>query len=160
MKARRGLPHAYYNDRGTGATIASYVDWVGPDRDHLEMIQQRFSNDILNDPKRLFKALFKSLSGVMGFGRTAKFDFLTMLGKLELLNIEPDSTYMTNATGPKRGAKLLFCGDINATIKGRDLETYIQELEVYLNLYFGMQILEDALCNWQKDPVNYVHFVG
>lgn len=149
-----------YNERGTGSTIASYVDWIGEKRDHLMMINDRFDNEIVNDPKRFFNALYKSLSYVKGFGRTAKFDFLTMVGKIELLKIIPNSTYMLEATGPKRGAKLLFGGNINFSINVRLLETYLQELEEHLNLYFGMQVLEDSLCNWQKSPSNYVHFGG
>jgi hypothetical protein len=149
-----------YNNRGTGSTFASYVDWIGEDRDHLLMINRRFSEEVLNDPRRLFNALYKSLSNVMGFGRTAKFDFLTMIGKIGLLNIVPDSTYMGGATGPKRGAKLLFGGDINSRINGRDLERYLLELDRHLNLHFGMQVLEDSLCNWQKSPASYLYFGG
>ena len=42
------------------------------------------------------------------FGRTARFDYLTMVGKLGLANIAPGSPYMVGATGPLKGAALLF----------------------------------------------------
>ena len=42
------------------------------------------------------------------FGRTARFDYLTMLAKLGLANIAPGSPYLIGATGPLKGARLLF----------------------------------------------------
>ena len=36
---------------------------------------------------------------------------LTMVGKLQLANIEPGSTYMNGATGPLDGGRLLFGND-------------------------------------------------
>jgi len=50
------------------------------------------------------------MNDVERFGRTAKFDYLTMVGKLGLAAIEPGSTYMQGATGPLKGARLLFGG--------------------------------------------------
>ena len=29
-----------------------------------------------------------------------------------------------------------------------------------LRLQVGMQVFEDALCNWQKSPVHFEHFRG
>jgi hypothetical protein len=100
------------------------------------------------------------MNAVIRFGRTAKFDYLTMVGKLQLAAIEPGSTYMGGATGPLRGAKLLFGGNISANISKKTLEEWLIELESHLGLFFGMQILEDALCNWQKSPDRYVYFGG
>jgi len=69
-----------------------------------------------------------------------------MIGKLELAAIEPGSTYMQNATGPLSGARLLFGVHHGAT----QLDHWLIELEAQLGV--GMQVLEDALCNWQKSP--------
>lgn len=148
-----------FNEKGTGSTIASYTDWVG-EAGHLAMIENRFSFEERNDPQRLFHSLYKSMSSIMGFGRTAKFDFLTMVGKIGLLNIIPDLTYMNQATGPLRGARLLFGGDVNSQLSHRNLELYLTELDNYLGLYFGKQVLEDSICNWQKSPANYQYFGG
>ena len=100
------------------------------------------------------------MNAVISFGRTARFDYLTMVGKLSLENIEPDSTYMSGATGPKSGARLLFGGSVAAQITEGELVEYLNELEAHLGLYFGMQVLEDALCNWQKSPAEFIHFTG
>ena len=94
------------------------------------------------------------MSAVARFGRTARFDYLTMVGKLGLAAIEPPSTYMEGSTGPVRGARLLFGGRENATT----LDSWLVELEA--ELHVGMQVLEDALCNWQKSPNEFKPFRG
>jgi Alpha-glutamyl/putrescinyl thymine pyrophosphorylase clade 3 len=148
-----------YTPVGTGSAIASYVEWVGPNNNHQTMINHVI-DQVGNEPREIFKHLYNSMNQVASFGRTARFDYLTMIGKLGLAEIEPGSTFMNGATGPKRGARLLFGGNINADLSISTLNNYLDELEQYLNLYFGMQVLEDALCNWQKSPSEYRHFRG
>lgn len=141
-------------DKGTGVAVESYVNWIDANRGHKAFIQE-IIDDVGCDKKRLFKYLYRSMSSVKSFGRLGKFDFLTMVGKLGLIDIEPDSTYLNGASGPYDGAKLLF-GD---SIKN-SLNIKLDTLEAHLGLSFGMQILEDSLCNWQKNPAKYIHFRG
>ena len=99
------------------------------------------------------------MEGVASFGRTARFDYLTMLGKLGLAAIAPDCPYLHGATGPLRGARLLFVG--NPTAKGlstNELETRVGELGEALRV--GMQEMEDSLCNWQKSPSQFRPYRG
>jgi hypothetical protein len=95
---------------------------------------------------------------VWRFGRLAKFDYLSMLGKLDLADIEPGSTYLEGATGPAAGARLLFAGDSKADIPLVRLDQLLKEMEAKLAV--GMQALEDALCNWQKQPERFTSFRG
>jgi hypothetical protein len=62
------------------------------------------------------------MRAVASFGRTARFDYLTMVGKLGLAGIEPGSTYMQGATGPFTGACLLFTGRRIAGLSRRVLD--------------------------------------
>jgi hypothetical protein len=94
----------------------------------------------------------------VGFGRLAKFDFLTMLGKLGIAPIEPGSAYLSGATGPLSGARLLFGGNADAKLNARELDVRLVRLDNYLNV--GMQVLEDSLCNWQKSPRKFISFRG
>lgn len=146
------------NDNCTGEAVQSYVNWIGPTHDHLILI-----NNILEVTKanrrEAFDGLYNSMN-VTRFGRTARFDYLTMIGKLGLAPIEPGSTYMHGATGPLTGARLLFGGDKNAQYSESELISLLNDLDSYLELYFGMQVLEDALCNWQKSPDKYKYFAG
>jgi Alpha-glutamyl/putrescinyl thymine pyrophosphorylase clade 3 len=89
----------------SGAVIASYVNWIAPPHTHLQMIQEVHTK-VGQNPGAVFDALYGSMDSVMGFGRLGKFDFLTMLGKLGVAPIEPDSAYLVGATGPLQGARL------------------------------------------------------
>lgn len=142
----------------TGITILSYVEWVGANHDHTE----RFASlePASHDSRHRFQLFYNSLNEVYRFGRTAKFDHVTMLGKLGLADVEPDSVYMHGASGPYTGGNLLFAGNEDAGISREDLNDQLSALEIHLNLRFGMQVLEDALCNWQKSPDIYIYFSG
>jgi hypothetical protein len=146
-----------YSATGTGAAVESYVNWIAPPRTHGVMISNALSSQN-GDPRKAFDHLYWSMKAVKRFGRTARFDYLTMLGKLGLAAIQPGSTYMQEATGPVSGAKLLFGGSKNSNLKKRDLDQWLIDLDGHLNV--GMQVLEDALCNWQKSPSKFKPFRG
>ena len=87
--------------------------------------------------------------------------FLLWWAKLGLVSIEPGSTFMQGSTGPVKGARLLFGGSTHAGIDCSTLEERLVNLEGDLSLgKMGMQVLEDALCNWQKSPEEYKLFRG
>lgn len=137
---------------GTGAAVSSYVNWIGSSRSH----DDRFTPLIEGrSPSKAFEALYSSMSCVVRFGRTARFDYLAMVGKTRLLDIAPGRAYLKGSTGPLRGARKLF----GAPEAPPDtLDEWVQELGQSLDL--GMQALEDALCNWQKSPRSYRRFGG
>jgi hypothetical protein len=138
--------------------LKSYADWVGPNKSHKDLFDAAKAK-VGADPKKLFDYLYASMNAVHRFGRTGKFDFLTMVGKIGLLDIEPPSAYMVHGTGPVRGARLLFCGAIdNEFLSKKKLDQLSVELDQTLGV--GMQVIEDSLCNWQKSPAKYVAFRG
>lgn len=143
--------------KGTGAVVRSYVNWITGFGSHAAMVTQAQAQENGN-ARRAFNVLYEQMRAVMRFGRTGRFDYLTMLGKVGLANIEADSTYMNEATGPKRGARLLFDGQIDSNTGARVLEARVAALEQHLAV--GMQVMEDALCNWQKSPNIYQPFRG
>ena len=142
---------------GTGAVVESYVNWVHPPRTHNAMVHAAVAR-ASGDRRESFRFLYQEMDAVVGFGRTARFDYLTMLGKLALAPIEPDSAYLAGATGPLSGAKLLFAVNAHAALSRKDLEAWILDLDATLNV--GMQVWEDALCNWQKSPNAFLPFRG
>lgn len=151
--------HRKYESKDEIADVVeSYIRWIGPTSNHELMIKSAEESAGKN-PRELFDYLYKSMK-VAQFGRTGKFDYLTMIGKLKLANIEPKSTYMIGATGPYAGACLLFSGDISKKLNRNEVSSKLATLEKTLNFYFGMQILEDALCNWQKSPCVFEPFRG
>lgn len=107
--------------------------------------------------KATFEYLYRSMEAIASFGRTARFDYLTMLGKLGLAAIEPGSTFMEGATGPYAGAVLLF-GRTSPPMSRSALDNCVIRLGARLGV--GMQVMEDALCNWQKSPSAFKPFRG
>jgi len=86
----------------------------------------------------------------------ARVDYLAMIGKLRLAPIEPGFAYLQNSTGPLDGARLLVGG--RRRISTPTLEAVLVDLNGALKV--GMQVMEDALCNWQKSPRKFVRFRG
>ena len=161
---RDGVPGGFGNHRkrqsldalhphGTGSAFVTYVNWVGPARGHQELIRQALQ-EANGNPRTAFQGLYESMADVASFGRLAKFDYLTMLGKLGLAQIEPGSPYLVNGGAPLRGARLLF-GNGGSV---RDQNDWTVQLGDHLGL--GMQVMEDSLCNWQKNPDQFVRFRG
>lgn len=142
---------------GTGAAVESYVDWVMSSGSHIQIVDE-LKKEVGSDPRILFRAFYDSMTPVRRFGRTGRFDYLTMLSKLSFAPIEADSPYMVGATGPVSGARLFFDGAIQSATASTELERRLVLLDASLGL--GMQVWEDALCNWQKSPGKYVHFKG
>jgi hypothetical protein len=142
-----------YSRDGTGATVETYVEWVHPPRTHQALVEEAYERAD-GDRRRAFHSLYQSLNTVAGFGRLARFDYLTMIGKLGLAHIEPGSTYMQGASGPLKGARLLYGLDAGAGV----LDAWLLELDTEFDV--GMQVLEDALCNWQKSPSEFIPFRG
>lgn len=142
----------------TGEAIVSYVNWVNSAGSHTQLIASA-QQQAGNSPGAAFATLYRSMRQVSSFGRTALFDYLTLIGKLGLASITPDSPYLKGATGPLRGARLAFLGSPTA----RSLSTSQIERQVIalgLHLGVGMQEMEDSLCNWQKSPDHFEAFRG
>lgn len=140
-------------------TFRTYYDWhteFGSFHDRMIATHARVGQE----PRAAFDALYKSMKGIFGFGggRLGRFDFLTMLGKLQLAPIAPGSVYLDKATGPLAGARLLFFGDRDHDITGKALQPRVDALDEILSV--GKQVIEDSLCNWQKSPDTYEYFRG
>ena len=144
---------------GTGAAVESYVRWVSPSRGHIQLIQDALQRQNVNK-RDTFDDLYRSMAGVVSFGRVARFDYLAMLGKLGLGTIEPGSAYIRGATGPLLGARLLFANNPDATLSATAIDQWLVELDASLGVQFGLQVLEDSLCNWQKSPDRFAPFRG
>jgi hypothetical protein len=167
LQGRDGIERGFGNHRrylsidaeaaaGTGSAFLSYVNWVGPTKTHRTRIEQAIANP-QGHSGNAFDRLYRSMTAVKSFGRLARFDYLTMIGKLRLAHIAPQSTYMAGATGPAAGARLLF-GDSREILTKRELDARLAELGRTAGI--GMQVIEDALCNWQKSPDRFIRFRG
>lgn len=135
---------------GTGDAIGSYVKWICCGGGHEELFQHTLQ-ECSNDRLKCFDQLFWSMRGnVKSFGRTACFDYLTLVGNLNLLDIEAGSPYLNGATGPLAGARMLFSQSQSERSKVRELDSLLRNLGEFLGV--NMQVIEDAICDWQKHP--------
>ncbi len=146
-----GNHRKYQKLASTGRTVETYVGWVGDC--HVD----RFAGLAAasrGDPKATFGAAYRSMGPVAGFGRTARFDYLTTVGRLGLFAIEPDRAHLDGATGPLAGARLLF----GIAWPALALDDRLVALGAELGL--TMDVIEDAVCNWQKSPAAFTPFRG
>jgi hypothetical protein len=141
--------------RNIATTVDSYIRWVGPNG-HRQLFTAAIRR-AGNDPHVIFDGLYQSME-VLSFGRLAKLDYLALIGRYGIAPISPGSAYLGGATGPSRGAKLLFDGRVDSSTTVGVLQAWLDELDAILRV--GMLVMEDALCNWQKSPTSFVHFRG
>jgi hypothetical protein len=142
------------SNSSTALVIESFVELCSPTPSHYFAGLVRSTG---NDPTKIFDAAYKGLA-IARFGRLAKFDFLALLGRMDLAPLRPGSAYLRGATGPLRGARLLVNGDPASPTSADDLEAILQRLDQTLGV--GMQVMEDSICNWQKSPRKFIHFKG
>lgn len=140
-----------HGPNGTGEVIETYVRWVGAGRTHADRLRLATSR-LGATQASAFDELYGSLRDVQQFGRLAKFDFLCMLAKCGLADVAPGHAYLAGATGPLNGARQMF------GLPRSSLDRAVVELGNRLGV--GMQVMEDALCNWVKDPYRHVRFRG
>lgn len=135
--------------------VEDYLAWIGAAG------HQQFFADVVraagNDPHVIFDHLYRSMR-INSFGRLAKFDYLSLIGRYRLAPISAGSAYLEGATGPGRGARLLVDGSPTSRTPNSILQAALAELDKCLNV--GMEVMEDALCNWQKSPRRFVHYKG
>jgi hypothetical protein len=135
--------------------VADYIAWIGPGG-HAAF----FANAVHvagNDPHTIFDHLYQRLK-IRSFGRLAKFDYLSNISRYGLAPISAGSAYLEGATGPGRGARLLFDGIPDSGTGNAAVQAKLDQLDASLNV--GMTVMEDALCNWQKSPRHFVHYIG
>lgn len=135
--------------------VADYLAWIGPGG-HAAF----FAGAVVaagNNPHTIFDYLYQRLA-INSFGRLAKFDYLSLIGRYGLAPIEAGSAYIDGATGPGNGARLLIDGSRTSGTRHQAVQQALDVLDVRLQV--GMAVMEDALCNWQKSPGKFVHYVG
>lgn len=139
--------------KGTGFALKTYIEWVMRHGSHAALIADAHSK-VGQNPQEVFRYLYEGLEDVAKLGRLGKFDLLCNLSNLMIAPIFPNRAYIEEATGPLTGAQLLFGNGFSAM----QLDAASTELSAHLDV--SPQVVEDALCNWQKSPHAYIYFRG
>lgn len=158
--SRRFSNHRKYESKSPAQmkrVLGSYIELVSAHGDHKSLMRD-VHRTVGQNPYEGFHELYRRMASVKRFGRLGTFDFLAMLGKLGIAPIEPGSAYLATATGPLKGAKLFVFGNAEAKADPQQLEEILDKLDAEIKV--GKQVLEDALCNWQKAPDRFVLFRG
>jgi len=147
-----------HSSAGTGSVVVSFVDWIKTAGSFSELVRETH-RQVGQEPTEVFDALYVSMRSVRRFGRLAKFDFLTLLGKLGIAPIIPGSAYIgDNATGPFSGMRLLVTGSDKGKLSRSEADAIAVNLAGFIGI--GLQEMEDSVCNWQKSPDAYRYFRG
>jgi hypothetical protein len=149
-----GNHRKYERLEDTGRVVRSYLEWT--DRGSQIARLRASVESARGDSHIAFADLYASLGAVHRFGRMARLDYLSTIGRLGLAEISPDRGYIEEATGPIRGAALLWRGDVARSEAPRALDARVSELSRALAV--GPDVLEDAICNWQKSPARFRPF--
>lgn len=142
------------SERGTGAVVESYVLWIAGHGDHSAMVDAMQAR-AHGDPFQTFELMVTDVkANVVSFGRTASFDYVNLLSWMGLAPARAGRCHIAGSTGPLRGAELLVGPGYSAD----DYEDRLAELCDRLQVTFD--VMEDALCNWQKNPSSFKPFRG
>lgn len=146
-KPKFGHHRAYESINHLPIAVSSYIDFINEQGGHQTLFRPKGTT---LDKTAYFQKLYALIrKNVYRFGRLSTFEYLCLLGKMGLADVEPDSCYIAEASGPKRGAKLLF-----GMLDDAKLDDHAIGLADYLNV--GYQELEAAICHWQKSPDRYI----
>lgn len=140
------------SSRSTTKVVLHYIQMIGKNGH-----QAYFDGILASQPNDPFGTLFDNLE-IPSFGRLAKFDYLMMLSRYQVIHMRPQSAHFEGSTGPAKGVRLLFFGVKENKTRAKDLQLMLDDLDESLNV--GMCVLEDALCNWQKNPSKFNPFNG
>lgn len=97
------------------------------------------------------------------FGRLAGFDFTSSLVKCGFKIEEPKSMYADHSTGPLQALELLLKLTKNNSSKASQKQLSSDLMEWFLKnskIFMTGQVLEDAICNWQKDTRKHIRYIG
>lgn len=110
-----------------------------------------------------FHSIYKAAQKVPNFGRLAAFDFASSLVKCGFDVAEPESMYVENSTGPLNAIGLLLRltnSDSSSKAKFQLCSDLMKWFQKNSNIFMVGQVLEDAVCNWQKNPSTYIWYKG
>lgn len=122
--------------------IYSYIQWVKRSGGHKALFL-----DPAFDPKIRYQQIYAKMN-VLRFGRLAKYDYLGLLSRTGVANLQADQCYLVGASGPLKGAKRMF-----GLYEDEALNTMASKFADEFDLDY--QVFEEALCNWQKSPMHY-----
>ena len=110
-----------------------------------------------------FHEMYLLSQKIPNFGRLGGFDFTSSLVKCKFNVKEPKSMYADHSTGPLQALELLLKLTNNNSSLASQKQLSWDLMEWFLKkskIFMTGQVLEDAICNWQKDTRKYIRYTG
>ena len=110
-----------------------------------------------------FHEMYLQSQKIPNFGRLGGFDFSSSLVKCGFNIKEPKSMYADHSTGPLQALGLLLQLTKNPVTNSSKKKLSVDLVDWFFknsNIFMTGQVLEDAICNWQKDTRNYIRYTG
>ncbi|HRH49314.1 MAG TPA: hypothetical protein PLP23_11235 [Panacibacter sp.] len=115
------------------------------------------------DKKMDFHSMYILAQKIPNFGRLAAFDFSSSLVKCGLNIEEPQSMYAEHSTGPLDALGLLLRLTKNDSSSKAKIKLSYDLMKWFIEntrIFMTGQVLEDAICNWQKNTSSYLKYSG
>lgn len=110
-----------------------------------------------------FHSIYELAQKIPNFGRLAAFDFSSSLVKCGLNIEEPQSLYAEHSTGPLNAIGLLLRLTNNDSSSKSKIKLSSDLMKWFIEntrIFMTGQVLEDAICNWQKNTSTYIRYSG
>ena len=110
-----------------------------------------------------FHDMYLMAKRIPNFGRLAAFDFSSSMVKCGFDVKEPISMYAEHSTGPLKALGLLLrlTGNQDSTRSRNQLSSDLVEwFSRNSKVFMVGQVLEDLICNWQKNTMDYIRYMG
>jgi hypothetical protein len=130
-------------ERGSARVIESFRRWAGVSP--AARIDAAIS--CTQGTAHAFDRLYNTFD-VYRFGRTARYDLFRLVANFDP-RLRPGRCYLSGASGPRRGAALLFLG--RSWARDSEIE-FLEERcrDLARRCELDPQVIEDAVCQWQK----------
>ena len=125
-----------------------------------------FANNVglySSEDKMEFHEMYLLSQKIPNFGRLGGFDFTSSLVKCRFSIEEPKSMYADYSTGPLLALKLMLKLTNNNSSTASQKQLSHDLMDWFLKnskIFMTGQVLEDAICNWQKDTRIYIRYTG
>lgn len=121
-------------------------------------------NDFACSDPTDFHLVYKKSHKIPNFARMGAFDFTSSLCKCNLNIKDPESMYLEGSTGPLKALKdMLKLSGLNKSSKAEQISFGNELLNWFMensDIEIAAQVIEDAICNWQKSPNHYERYFG
>lgn len=110
-----------------------------------------------------FHEMYLLSQKIPNFGRLGGFDFTSSLVKCSFNIKEPKSMYADHSTGPLQALEVLLKLTNNNSSLASQKQLSSDLMEWFLKnskIFMSGQVLEDAICNWQKNTRQYIRYTG